>query len=106
MIRFGLMDAVPYLSGILQPWFDKLKLTAIKMTQVGWFDRMHTKCMIGGQKADQSKRHVVKLLQDQHGKLDIKGGTFDQTRKLAHTCVTYLSHTVLTNSVSYFTHCF
>jgi hypothetical protein len=62
MMRFGLIDSVPDLLGILQPWFDKSKLTAIKMTQVGWFDETHTKCTIGGQKADQSKKHVVKLL--------------------------------------------
>ena len=82
MIRFGLIDSVPDSLGILQPWFDKSKLTAIKMTQVGWFDETHTKCTIGGQKADQSKRHVVKFPRDQHGKLDIKGGTYDQTGKL------------------------
>jgi hypothetical protein len=35
MIRFGLIDYVPDSSGILQPWYDKSKLTAIEMIQVG-----------------------------------------------------------------------
>jgi hypothetical protein len=62
LIRFGLIDSVPDLLGVQQPWFDKSKLTAIEMTQVGWFDETHTKCTNGGQKADQTKRHVVRFL--------------------------------------------
>ena len=79
MIRFGLLDSVPDASGTVQPWFDKNKLTPIETTQVGWFDETHTKCTIGGQKADKSKRHVVRFPRDQHGKLDMQAGAYDET---------------------------
>ena len=65
----------------MQPWLDKARLNPIETTQVGWFDETHTKCTIGGQKADQSKRHVVKFPQDKNGKIDLQAGVYDPTGK-------------------------
>jgi hypothetical protein len=81
MIRFGLIGSVPDASGVVQPWFDKSKLKAIEKTQVGWFDKTHTKWTIGGQKADKSKRYVVRFPRDQQGKLDLEGSAYDETGK-------------------------
>ncbi len=74
-----MIDSVSDALGVVQPWFDKAKLTAIETTQVGWFDETHTKCTIGGQKADQSKRHVVRFSPPKHGKLDTESGEYDET---------------------------
>jgi hypothetical protein len=79
LIKLGQLESVPDALGVVQPWFDKEQLTAIDTTQIGWFDETHTKCTIGGQKADQSKRHVVKFPRDKDGKLDMQAGTYDET---------------------------
>jgi hypothetical protein len=79
LIWFGLLDSVPDAAGVVQPWFDQTKLTPIAKTQVGWFDETHTKCTIGGQKADTLKRHVVRFPRDKHGKLDMQAGAYDET---------------------------
>jgi hypothetical protein len=79
MIWFGLLDSVLDASGVVQPWFNEAKLTAIETTQVGWFDETHTKCTIGGQKADQSKWHVVRFPRDKQEKLDLQAGTYNKT---------------------------
>jgi hypothetical protein len=79
MIRFGLLDSVPNVSGIVQPWFDKDKLTVIETAQIGWFDKTHTKCTIGGQKADKSKMHLLRFPRDKHGKLDMQASAYDET---------------------------
>jgi hypothetical protein len=63
--------------GILPPWFDPDMMQSLTPQQVAWWDEMHRKCVIGGQRAGAT--HYIRFLRTTEGKLDLEAGEYDSS---------------------------
>ncbi len=70
---------------LLPTWFDIAQLNKLHTSQVGWWDKTHKKCQIGGL---GNATHVVRFSCDANGRLDLEERTSDETEvtRLLSSC--------------------